>query len=240
MKKLQTALTKVLSVTGLLISTVGASWAGSLPSTLDLQYTVSLGSTKLGTLITNLRKTDDGYEVRSETRAEGLAALLLGGSLYERCQFNVTKDGLQPLTYGVVSEARKAYKRDVSFDWSARSISFSSGESVPMPDSGYLIDNCSFPFALMLSAGKLSSQKQLHLVGGKRIRHFENITVTREGLSTPLGTFETLRIQQQRVGRPERKLTMWLAVERQHLPVKIVEERKSRTTTMVLRTVEGL
>lgn len=237
---LRTSLTSALSLLGLLTAMVGATWAGSLPSTLDLQYTVRLGSTKLGTLITSLRKIEEGYEVQSETRAEGLAALLVGGSLYERCRFDVTEDGLKPLTYGVVSETRRAYKRDVSFDWSTRSISFSSGESVPMPDSGFLIDNCSFPFAVMLSASELSRQKQIHLVGGKRIRQFENITVTREGLSTPLGTFDTLRVQQQRVGKPERKLTMWLAVERQHLPVKIVEERKSRTTTMVLRTVKGL
>jgi hypothetical protein len=224
----------------ILLAVVGTVSAGSLPAALDLQYTVKVGPAKLGTLITSLRRSGDSYEVRSETRAEGLAAILIGGSLYENCRFDVSEGSLKPLTYGIVSEARKAYKHEVRFDWTGRTISFSNGELIPMPESGYVIDNCSFPFALMLSASELSSRALLHVVGGKRIREFENIIVTREGLSTPLGTFDTLRIQQQRVGKPERKLTMWLAVERERLAVKIVEERKSRTATVVVRIVKGL
>ena len=58
---------------------------------------------------------------------------------------------------------------------------------------------------------------------------------------TPLGKFDAVKIEQTRFDRPDRKLIIWLAPQRSNLPIKIVEQRKSRPdTTMLLKSVEGL
>jgi hypothetical protein len=80
----------------------------------------------------------------------------------------------------------------------------------------------------------------MHIVGGKRIRHFMNSSITEERLATPLGVLDSIRIEQRRQGRPERTFTVWVAPSRGNLPVKIVEKRPSRVTTMLLTSVSGL
>ena len=214
--------------------------AEALPAVLELQYSVSVGMAQLGSLLTELRRDGEGYQVRSETRAEGMASILLGGSLRENCRFTVTDDHLQPNLYEVVREGRRAYQRSATFDWGSGQIRFSHGEEIAIPDDGYVVDNCSVPFAFMVSGSAVFDRQNLHVVGGKRIRHYESVKVVHEDLETPLGQLDTIRIEQRRVGKPERTLTIWVAPDRRNLPVKIVEQRKSRTTTMMLRSVSGI
>lgn len=228
----------------LLLITLGllctALRAGSLPSSLKLHYTVTVGKAELGSLLTELTRDGDDYHVQSETRAEGMASILLGGAIRENCRFTVTSELLRPSSYRVVREGRRAYQHSAIFDWSSKQISFSEGDTIAMPADGYVVDNCSVPFAFMLAGSQLLDQSQLHVVGGNRIRHYENLRMSQENIDTPLGSMDTIRIQQQRVGKPERKLTIWVAPGKNNLPVKIVEKRKSRTTTMVLRSVRGI
>lgn len=217
--------------------TLGA--ADSLPESLTLRYSVRLGGAELGSLLTRLRKDRDGFRVESETRAEGVASILLGGELREACHFEVEQDRIRPLTYEVEREGRKGYRRFAEFRWQARKVAFSNGKTVDMPD-GYTLDNCSVPFAFMLGGSKAFSEKPLHVVGGKRIRDFEHIGVTGEEIKTPFGKLESIRIEQRRTDNPTRKLIVWLAPTKNNLPVKMVEKRKSRTVTMVLQSVQGL
>ena len=214
--------------------------ADSLPESMELIYKVSLGAAELGSLSSKLERRGDHYEVTAETRAEGMASILLGGTVREICRFSIDRNQVTPDSYRIIREGRDAFDRSASFDCEGRRVLFSNGMNVVISD-GYIVDNCSLPFAFIIGGASTFEQRTLHIVGGNKVRRFEIPDISREQLNTSLGEFDTVRIEHVRFERPDRKLSVWLAPQRHNLPIKIVEKRKSRPdTTMILKSVEGL
>lgn len=214
--------------------------ANELPESMELIYRVRLGVAELGSLISTLDRKGDAFEVTAETRAEGMASILLGGTVREICRFSTERNVLTPESYRIIREGRDAFDRSVSFNWDERRVMFSDGRNIVISD-GYIVDNCSIPYALIVGGAETFKRRSLHIVGGKKVRRFENLNMEEETVTTPLGEFRTVRIDQVRFDRPDRQLNIWLAPEMHNLPVKIVEKRKSRPdTTMLLKSYEGL
>lgn len=214
--------------------------AQSLPDSIELEYEVTLGAAELGDLSSKLTKLDDYYEVTAETHAEGMASILLGGTAREYCRFTVDNNVVRPESYRIVREGQEAFDHKAEFNWDERAVHFSNGEKIVISD-GYIVDNCSIPFALIAGGASTFENRVLHIVGGTKVRKFENLGISRERIKTALGEFDTVKIEQVRFERPDRKLTFWLAPDRHNLPVKIMEQRRSRPDTiMLLKSVKGL
>lgn len=214
----------------------------SLPPSVKLIYDVNYFDTGLGNLVAELSRNGDSYEVRAETRAEGLASILLGGTLREECEFSVSDSlEIRPRHYSIEKEGRDAYSHSAEYLWEDMKVSYDDGKSLDIPLAGYVIDNCSVPFAFA-AAEKITVKEYpyIHIIGGKRIRHYEDIQVSRETVEVPAGTFDTVRIDQQRVGSPDKKLSIWVAPALQNIAVRIEERRKMRVTTMELSSSEGM
>lgn len=224
---------------GVLLLLLRTASAAPLPDHLTLTYKVMLGSATLGRLVTELSKVGDGYQVQARTRAEGLAAIILGGTVHETCSFQTGQNGLRPTHFersqrGFVSDT----KHTAQFDWQKKRIIFSDGTPEAIPD-GYITDNCSVPYAYMRDGQDGFQKRTLHIVGYNRVRHFDLVGLRRETLKIPLGEFETIRVEHTRQGK-DRQFIVWLAVRHNNLPIKIMEKRSSRTTTMVAEKFEGL
>lgn len=213
-----------------------------LPESAKLTYNVRLYETELGNLVTELNKNGDTYKVRAETRAEGLAAILLGGTLREECEFSVS-DSLEvkPRHYAIEKEGSDAYSHTAEFRWEEMKVEYDDGKSMDIPLAGYVIDNCTVPYAFA-AADKITLKEYpyIHILGGDNLRHYEDIHVSRETVEVPAGEFETVRIDQQRVGSEDKKLSIWVAPAKQNIAVRIEERRKFRVTTMELSRSEGL
>lgn len=214
--------------------------AQSLPDTIELEYKVTLGAAELGGLSSKLTKKDGYYEAIAETHAEGMASILIGGTVREYCRFTVDDNVVTPESYRIVREGQDAFDRQAGFNWDERAVEFSNGEKIIISD-GYIVDNCSIPFALIAGGASTFENRLLYMVGGSKVRKFYNLGISRERVQTAQGEFDTVKIEQVRFERPDRKLTFWIAPDRHNLPVKIVEQRKSRPdTTMLLKSVKGL
>ena len=214
----------------------------ALPESAKLTYSVRLYETELGNLVTELNKDGDAYRAKAETRAEGLAAVLLGGTLREECEFGVSDDfEIRPQIYKIEKEGRDAYTHSAEFEWADMKVRYDNGKSLDIPLAGYVIDNCTVPFAFM-AADRITDKNYpyIHIVGGDRIRHFEDIKVSQETIEVPDGKYATIRIDQHRVGSADKTLSIWVAPDKLNIAVKIVERRKFRVTTMELLKTEGL
>ena len=74
-----------------------------------------------GKLITKVNATDDGYSVRSELHAAGLARLFVRGVVIESSTFSANEDGIRPLIYSSVDKISKEdVYMDFAFDWDAK------------------------------------------------------------------------------------------------------------------------
>lgn len=215
----------------------------ALPASAKLVYSVRLFDTELGNLVTKLtRNGDNTYRVESETRAEGLAAILLGGSLHEECEFSVSDDlEVRPQRYRIEKEGRDAYSHTAEFLWKQNKVRYEDGSSLDIPLAGYVIDNCTVPFAFTAADSiEVKKYPYIHILGGERLRHYEDIKVSRETVEVPAGEFDTVRIDQQRVGSADKTLSIWVAPDKRNIAVKIEERRTMRVTTMELARSEGL
>lgn len=239
MKKLRLCLIVLLSAGTAMAARPDPS---RLPDSAKLIYAVSLYETDLGNLVTELTKNGDEYKVQTVTRAQGLAAILLGGSLHEECEFSVS-DSLEvkPRHYAIEKDGRGSYTHSAEFLWSKMMVRYEDGKTLSIPPAGYVIDNCTVPFAFV-AADRITLKKYpyIHILGGETMRHYEDIKVSRETIEVPAGKFDTVRIDQQRVGSPDKTLSIWVAPDKQNIAIKIVERRKFRVTSMELAISEGV
>ena len=221
-----------LILTTLLSLVVSASAYSLEPSTIVYQVELDsdrLGKATLGRVETQLSENDGRFSVASHTKAEGLAAILLG-NLTETCDFNIVDGRAQSQTYSGGRPSKTEYF--VDFNWEERKIKFNGEETLDMPQ-GYLINNCNMPFALALLKDNEITET-VYIVDGKktRIRGYRLKSKSREMLNTKIGSLDTVKIVFERDLKSEKTLTLWLSKKHYFLPVKMQERRVDRITTM--------
>jgi len=197
-----------------------------------------LGSATLGKLQTTLQKTDTGYSVSSVTKAQGMAAILLGSNWQQSCEFSVDQGRAVPTAYSGGRKNSDDYT--ASFDWQQRKVSFADGESLDMPQ-GYLVDDCNMPFAAALLKSEGLSEQTLYILDGKkkRIRGFRFKSTKQETIETALGPIDTIKIVLEREFKPDRTLSLWLSPTNDYVPLKMEEKRRSRTTTILVNSIDS-
>lgn len=207
-----------------------------------ISYTIKMNSSKfgnatLGKVETNLSTTENGYLIESVTKAQGMAAIIIGSNLQEACEFDIIDGQAVSKRYSGGRIGKTDYS--VAYDWEQRKVKFDSGDSLDMP-KGYLVDNCMFWFAAALLKGEGFSEQSTYVVDGKskRIRGFVLRTKSDETIETLVGSKEVVKVVLERELRPGRTLTFWLSPDDQYLPLRIEESRKSRTITFEVERLE--
>ncbi|MEO0369592.1 MAG: DUF3108 domain-containing protein [Pseudomonadota bacterium] len=229
--KLNTFLSLISAFTVLLVS----SFAVALEPT-KITYRLELdsdrfGKATLGRIETQLTEREGQYYVDSHTKAQGMAAILVG-NFRESCQFEIIEGRAVSRSYSGGRPKKQEYL--VGFDWQNRKVNFNEQESLDMP-SGYIVDNCNMPFAIALLENSELSEA-IYIVDGKktRIRGYKLVSRSKELLTTKLGQLETTKVVLEREFRSDKKLSLWLSKQHHFLPVKVEEIRKDRTTTMLI------
>lgn len=210
---------------------------------INLSYTIKLVSSKygnatLGKVETELSRSETGFQVASATKAQGIAAILMGSNRQEACDFSIEQGRAVSHTYSGGRKDLEDYQ--VRFDWQNRKIEFDDGASLDMPQ-GYVVDNCNLLFATALLGDVEQLSDSLYIVDGnkKRIRGYRMKSSNEELLETDFGEFSTRKIVFERELKPERTLTFWLAPDYSYVPLKMVERRNKRTTTFLVDKIEG-
>ena len=227
-------------------ATPSLSQAESDLQPVSIEYIVrldheKLGNATLGRTETILSKNDSGYEVLTKTKAQGLAAIIMGSNEQQSCDFSIKEGRAISNSYSGGREDSSDYK--VDFDWQQRKISFNSGDSLDMPQ-GYVVDSCNMPFAASLlyqHEAHEAHDEVMYVVDGrnKRIRGYKLKSTSSESLETSIGKQETLKIVLEREFNPQRTFTIWVAPKWAYVPLKMEEKRSSRTTTMIVDKIES-
>lgn len=196
------------------------------------------GNATLGNLETFIKtEGEDKYSVHSKTKTQGLASILMGSNIEETCNFQTENNQVISQEYNSGQSNNGNYDFAVQFDWEERKINFED-TTLDMP-KGYVVDNCTFPFAAAFSQGNNLADEIIYVVDGKskRIRGYKFNSVTDEILDTKFGQLNTLKVVLERELKSERTFTFWLAKDKQFMPVKMEEKRESRTTTMMAQSI---
>jgi len=208
------------------------------PERLLLNYSVHYGKLLVGTTTRTLTRSGDNWQLRSETAPRGLGKMLEDGALVEQGHFLVQGDEIRPLDYRQEKEHDKDYLRTVRFDWNAGKLHYRDGHSEALTagtqDSGTVV------FALMLNPPASGEQRAVAVTDGRWVSHYRYRLDGEESLNTGIGKLRTLRVLREKQGGKDRFL-VWLAPERNYLPVRIERARDGKPSTVLeLKSVEGL
>lgn len=218
-----------------------ANKAISLPAVLTANYALTIGGVELGMVTHRLQRDGDAYVVQVSTKPNAVVAFIVGGDEEQTCRFRADGGFVQGERYKLVSALARKKGREYSaeYAWDAREVRLSNGAKLPIPHQ-WTFDDCSFAYSLIAEGAHAFAQRRVDVVGHDHLRGFIPASVTSEKVTVPAGTFDTQRIEFKRDTDPKKKLVFWLAPARGNLPVKIADMREKRTTTLTLKSVEGL
>lgn len=210
-------------------------------NSIALSYTINLVSSKFGNatvgqLHTSLTQDLGSYSAHSTTKAQGLAAILVGDQQMS-CDFSVEQG--RALSRNYAGGSTEADEYQVSYDWDARKIHFGDNESLDMPP-GYVIDLCNMPFAAALLKDDGLADEVLYVLNGERkiINSYKLRSSAKETLDTPVGSMDTIKIILEREFKPDRTYSLWLSLDHGYVPVKMEDARSSRTITFMVNEIE--
>lgn len=158
------------------------------------------------------------YQIRTVTETTGLAALVVSAKLVQESSGSLDANGLVPERFRTWLNDQPGSDQ-ADFDWIAGKLRL--GKEVDSGEGGQALlpgsqDLASFIFQLGYLGGQ-SSGKELGVTTGKHYERNRLNAVGEEMLETPLGTLETLHLR----AKSRNTYDIWLAVDRQWLPVKV-------------------
>lgn len=192
----------------------------SFPQEIRAEYSLSRGSTRIGTVNESFTRDGESYRIRSETIAAGALRWVLRDRLVVSSEGRITAQGLQPQRYAFERDKAPAKNIHARFDWAQRKLtSEHDGRSETLVLQPGTQDRLSIMYqfmALDLSA-KLPAA---WMTNGKHVTRYEYSLAGSEEVESPAGRFATLRVVR---ADPEdgSRLEVWLAPSLKGLPVRV-------------------
>lgn len=180
------------------------------------------------------------YQMSSEVRPNGLAALLISGRIDEKVNGEIRDGVVRPTRYDrLVETPRKKQTVQLRFDWSANQIQARDNqEQVNLPLSPGVMDPLSLNLRVMWDLQRGHTLGQYALVDETELKTYQVKNEGGEDLNTSLGKLRTVRISQSKPGKT-RITTFWFATDLHYLPVRVAQEKDGKELLrMEIRAVE--
>lgn len=179
------------------------------PQRVEIVYELARNGMTLAEVTHQLEHDGRTYRLIEHWKGKGLLALK--GDATRTSEGAIAADGLRPRRFEDKRTGRET--RQAQFD--------AKGATLEQQDQLSLA--WSFAFA---PPGKAVA---VNVADGKRVSHYSYQPAGRERVKTPAGEFDALKLVKKRE-RPEDKATeIWLAADRQYLPVRILVVDKDGT-----------
>ena len=204
-------------------------------------YEVSRNDTPIGMRTHRLTKNSDGFTYQSTMQATGLASLFKPEKITELSHWQLKNNQVIPLHYEYHDHNSKKRHAQLEFDWQNHTVTNKIGNKpwkMSIPDGTQ--DKFSYMLALMqdLQHGKRETRYKIADGGHLKTYHFK--VLGNETLTTPLGTFETLKLQRLRKNKKNRRTFLWVLPTQNHLPIKIQQHKDDNIFTMEINKLSTL
>lgn len=227
----------ILLVTLLVLASPAAT--ADLPAPLDMTYRGKLGGLGVGTLEKHLRREADGsYQVYGETKAKGIAAILLRDTYDEESRFRVDGDMIYPDNYRLGPRSEPDKQRVAEFDWNAKLVRLNNDRQYPLEPG--IQDAASFPFWWMLKPPLDHDSGNISIVDGKRLSTFRYEVKGIQVLESVFGETPCLVVERRKPGEEKKIFRMWFAVDHHYVPILLESIRPNYTLTFELTEIRGL
>lgn len=219
---------------GALLLACSASHAATrtdLPTEVRAEYSVSRGSTRLGTVTETFRREGDRYAITSETVAAGALGWIIRDKLVVVSEGTIGNMGLRPERYAFSRE--KAPKKNIkaTFTWPVESggtmTSQFDGKTQQFSVEPGTQDRLSILYQFMISPpGR--DRIEAWMTNGRSVTRYSYERRGTEMIQTPVGMYEALHIH-RKDGEDGNEIDLWLAQDRHFVPLRIRLTHKDGT-----------
>jgi hypothetical protein len=206
----------------LLISVAGIA-AAEPPPRLELVLSMTRNGSAMAEVVERLEYSGGNYHLTETWKGRGIYALL--GSARRVSLGSIAQGVLRPREFFDERSGRDTAR--AWFDWKAQTLTMQykgNRASEPLPPNAQ--DRLSFLFALSLVPGTAESVSYT-LADGKGLSRHVYKLVGRERIKVPAGEFDAIKAARQANDRESAEL--WLAVERNYIPVRLLVVEKDGT-----------
>ena len=181
------------------------------PQRVEIVYEVSHNGMVVAEVTDRLEHDGRSYSLNETWNGRGILALR--GEAQRSSRGAVAHDGLRPAEFKDVRGGRE--RRHATFD---------PGNAVATLEQQ---DRLSFIWSFAFSPPV--APVSMSVADGKGVVRYAYRLAGRERITLAAGEFETLKLVRQKDGPEDRTDEIWLAVDRQHLPVRILVTDKDGT-----------
>ena len=178
--------------------------AGSPPLGVEIVYEIARNDAVLAEVTQRLEHDGRSYRLSETWKGKGIYALR--GEAVRSSQGAVVADGLRPQKFEDRRPGRET--RHTEFDPAART---------PTP---LRQDQLSFIWTMAFAPPR--EALTLSVADGKRVTSYTYQAAGRERLKTPAGEFDALKLLKRKDNPQDKATEVWLAVDRQYIPVRIL------------------
>ncbi len=204
-------------------------------------YSLSTQGLRFATMTRHLTRQANGdYIFQSQSRATGLAELVVKGQIIEESRWSLAEERVYSQSYSYFRTGSKPKSITVRFDWSNGVILGSNGKDAwRLNARPGLLDKLSYQLAIMwdLQAGKRLLEYEL--VDEHEIKTYRFAAISEEVLETPIGKLKTLKLERVNE-KPNRSTTLWCASALRYLPVRLDKRKNGATDTAIIESFSGL
>jgi len=200
------------------LSLASAAAAAVPPQRVEIAYEIARNGSVLAEVSQRLEHDGRAYRLTEVWKGKGM--LSLRGEATRLSQGAVAADGLRPRKFEDQRAGRET--RQAEFDPSARTATLLRQDQLSLI--------WTFAFAPPRDAVTAS------VADGKRVTSYTYQLAGRERVKTPAGDFDALKLVKRRVNPQDKATEIWLAVDRQYIPVRILVIDKDGTRLDQLAT----
>lgn len=197
-------------------------------------YEVNRGSVMLGdTTFTMQRQQNDCFQITGVAEPKGLAALF-AGRMTERSNFCLENGQIRSQDYSVTREGGDDDDNyTLRFDWGNQLVTTNTDAPRELPTEG--VDRTVMELALRQQLARHLDAKAevlpstpfiFLMVEDDEIKPYRFQVTGKETLTTPIGTFEAIKVE--RINSKRRQFRLWMAPELDYLPIRLERQKKDK------------
>lgn len=204
------------------------------------RYTLEKAGLDVVSTVITLERGAELIEYRAESEPVGLASWFFGDHrIHEKSVLKQVEEMVIPLEYRYVHEGSDKNRNEhYQYHW-ARNVAavYSRGEEKTLRIPAGTLDNSSLQLALIQDAGKGAAKTRHPVISRGELKTYTFSNLGEETIETPLGRFETVKLQRRKDDEENTTYTTWHAPKLHYLPVK-VENRENGDVMLSLQLEE--
>jgi hypothetical protein len=188
------------------------------PLRVEIEYELNRNGTAVAEIVHRLEHDKQSYTLWETWQGKGVFAL--AGKANRSSRGAVAADGLRPVEFEDKRTGRDTRRAD--FDAADKSPTLERQDQLSM----------AWSFAFAPPRGPVN----VRVADGKRVTPYAYAVAGRERVKTPAGEFDALKLVKQKDSPQAKSTEIWLAVDRDYLPVRVLIVDKDGTRLDQLAT----